>query len=108
VAKSGRVGADAGPAPDAAANDANSYRQRGSAAYRDGELHRAIANFDQAIQLDPTVADVYIDRAIAFYRLQQFDRAFADIAEAKRIGNARRTTPDLQAARKTSPSTAKD
>jgi Flp pilus assembly protein TadD len=79
------------PAPDLSSNDATAYRERGIVAYRGGDLHRAISDFDRAIKLDPNYADAYIDRGIAFYRTGEFDRAFADMAHAKRIQNARRT-----------------
>ena len=85
--------ANSGPAPDLAANDAKSHRERGMIAYRDGDLYRAIADFNLAIQLDPSSADAYIDRGIVFYRMHEFDRAFADIAQAKRIENSNRTKP---------------
>jgi hypothetical protein len=80
----------AGPPLAPPPNDAKSYRERGMFAYRDGDLNRAIADFDRAIQRDPDFADAYIDRGIAFYRLHEFDRAFADINRAKRIENANR------------------
>jgi tetratricopeptide (TPR) repeat protein len=86
----GQVIANAGPAPDLSAHDAKSYRERGIFAYRDGDLHRAIADFDRAIQHDPGFADAYIDRGIVFYRMHEFGRAFADIAQAKRIENSNR------------------
>jgi tetratricopeptide (TPR) repeat protein len=85
--------ASVGPAPELAGNDAKSYHERGMAAYRDGDLRRAIANFDQAIQLDPGLAEAYIDRGIVLYRKRQFGRAFADIAQAKRIVYSNRTRP---------------
>ena len=103
--------ANAGPAPDLSAHDAKSYRERGIFAYRDGDLHRAIADFDRAIQHDPGFADAYIDRGIVFYRMHEFDRAFADIAQAKRIENsnrARTAKTALPAPHKTSPSSAKN
>jgi hypothetical protein len=103
--------ANAGPAPDLPAHDAKSYRERGIFAYRDGDLHRAIADFDRAIQHDPGFADAYIDRGIVFYRMHEFDRAFADIAQAKRIENsnrARTSKTALPAPHKASPSTAKN
>jgi curved DNA-binding protein CbpA len=71
--------------PDPAPNDARSFRARGISAYRNGDLNRAIADLDQAIQLDPNFSASYIDRSIVLYRLRQFDRAFADIARAKRL-----------------------
>jgi tetratricopeptide (TPR) repeat protein len=106
-----RAIANADPAPDLAAHDAKSYRERGIFAYRDGDLHRAIADFDRAIQHDPGFADAYIDRGIVFYRMHEFGRAFADIAQAKRIENSNRariakTAPP--APHKASPSSAKN
>ena len=60
-------------------------------------------DFDLAIQPDPSFADAYIDRGIVFYRMHEFDRAFADIAQAKRIGNSNRTKTSLPAPHKASP-----
>ena len=86
------------PAPDLSANDATASRERGIVAqYRAGDLHRAISDFDRAIKLDPNYADAYIDRGIAFYRTGEFDRAFADMAHAKRIQNARRAKHQVSA-----------
>ena len=103
--------ANAGPAPDLSAHDAKSYRERGIFAYRDGDLHRAIADFDRAIQHDPGFADAYIDRGIVFYRMHEFGRAFADIAQAKRIENSNRARTAKMAPpapHKASPSSAKN
>jgi hypothetical protein len=74
-----------GAAPSPTPNDAQSFRARGISAYRNGDLNGAIADLDQAIQLDPNFSASYIDRSIVLYRLRQFDRAFADIARAKRL-----------------------
>src|SRR6516164_3980566 len=84
-----------GPPLDLTLTDARAYREHGIAAYRNGDLNGAIADFDQAIQLDPKFAAAYIDRSIVFYRLRKFDRAFADIAHAKRIDKASRAKPHL-------------
>ncbi len=100
--------ANVGPAPpDVAANDAKSHRERGIFAYRDGDLPGALADFDRAIQLDPTFKDAYVDRGIVLYRMQEFDRAFADISRAKRIENLNRTKALLPTPRKISPSSGK-
>jgi curved DNA-binding protein CbpA len=74
-----------GAFPDPAPNDARSFRARGISAYRNGDLNGAMADLDQAIQLDPNFSASYIDRSIVLYRLRRFDRAFADIARAKRL-----------------------
>jgi tetratricopeptide (TPR) repeat protein len=79
-----------GPPLDLTLTDARAYREHGIAAYRNGDLNGAIADFDQAIQLDPKFAPAYIDRGIVFYRLRKFNRAFADIAHAKHIDKASR------------------
>jgi tetratricopeptide (TPR) repeat protein len=100
--------ANAGPAPDFTAHDAKSYRERGIFAYRDGDLYRALADFDLAIQIDPGFAEAYIDRSIVFYRMNRSDRAFADIAQAKRIENSNRTRTSPQASHKVSPASAKN
>lgn len=74
-----------GALPDSAPNYARFFHARGISAYRNGDFNGAIADLDQAIQLDPKLSVSYIDRGIVFYRLRKFDRAFADIARAKRI-----------------------
>jgi len=84
-----------GPPLDLTLTDARAYREHGIAAYRNGDLNGAIADFDQAIQLDPKFAAAYIDRSIVFYRLRKFNRAFADIAHAKRIDKASRAKSHL-------------
>jgi tetratricopeptide (TPR) repeat protein len=80
--------ANAGPAPDPTAIDARYLRAQGMSAYRNGDLSGAIASLDQAIDLDPKFSAAYIDRGIILYRLRKFDRAFADLARAKRIEKA--------------------
>jgi tetratricopeptide (TPR) repeat protein len=69
--------------------DANYYRARGALAYRSGDLSLALVDYDLAINLDPNFSDAYIDRAIVWHRMGDLKHAFADIAQAKRIDNAR-------------------
>jgi curved DNA-binding protein CbpA len=71
--------------------DARTYRERGIFAYRDGDLPRALADFNRAIEQDPDFAAAYIDRGIVFYRMRKFDRAFADMAQAKRLTKPERS-----------------
>ena len=70
--------------------DAKTYRERGMFAYRGGDLIRALADFNRAIEQDPNFAAAYIDRGIVLYRMRKFDRAFADMAQAKRLTRSER------------------
>jgi tetratricopeptide (TPR) repeat protein len=72
-------------AADTRSTDPKFYRERGMAFYRHGDLDRALADLDTAIQLDPRSASAYIDRSIVLYRKAEPNRAFADIAQAIRI-----------------------
>jgi Flp pilus assembly protein TadD len=65
--------------------DARTQRERGIFAYRGGDLTGALAHFNLAISQDPGFAPAYIDRGIVFYRMRNFERAFADMAQAKRL-----------------------
>lgn len=76
---------DAPAMPDFAIKDAQHYREKGVRAYRSGDLYLALVDFDLAIQLDPGFSEAYIDRAIVFYRMGDQKRAFADMAQARRI-----------------------
>jgi tetratricopeptide (TPR) repeat protein len=62
-----------------------------------------MADFDRAIQLDPKFSAAYIDRGILLYRLQKFERAFADIAQAKRIEKIKNAKAAKDAAKKPKP-----
>jgi tetratricopeptide (TPR) repeat protein len=94
--------ANIGPASDHSVNDAKSYREWGILAYRAGDVSRAIVNFDLAVRLDPSLADASIDRGIVLHPIHKFGRAVADIAQAKRIANAKRIRIALPAPPKTS------
>jgi len=78
-------------------NDAKFYHERGMASYRKGDMLAAIADLDQAIQLDPKFSGALIDRGIVFYRMRKFDRAFADVAKARKIDKANRAVMDAMA-----------
>jgi DnaJ-like protein len=75
------------PAPPSVLSAANAkmLRERGMFAYRGGDLSGALAHFNLAIAQDPGFAAAYIDRGIVFYRMRNYDRAFADMAQAKRL-----------------------
>ena len=80
-----------GPAPDLAAIEARSLRARGMSALRNGDLNGAIADLNQALQLDPGFLPAYIDRGTILYRMRRIGRAFADIAPAKPIEKSDRS-----------------
>ena len=73
------------PSPVPAPADAKTLRERGIYAYRGGDLSAALSHFNLAISQDPGFAAAYIDRGIVFYRMRNFERAFADMAQAKRL-----------------------
>ena len=83
--------AKVGPAPDPAVSEAGFLQARGNFASRSGDANGAIAELDQAIHFDPKFSVAYVDRSTAFYRQQKFNRAFADIAPAKRIQKTNRS-----------------
>lgn len=89
---------DAPMARDFGVSDARYYRERGISAYRSGDLYLALVDFNLAISLDPNFSDAFIDRGVVYYRLGDRERAFADVAEAKRIDDSNRSGTALTAA----------
>jgi len=51
---------------------------RGNAWYRRGDFDRAIADYDEAIQLDPKDAQAYYDRGMAWEKKRRLREALAD------------------------------
>ncbi len=74
--------------------DPKFYRERGIISYRNGDLDRALADFNTAIRLDPKSAGAYIDRSMVLYRKAEFQRAFADMAQASRIQESLEASPE--------------
>jgi len=58
------------------------YNHRGDAYLNKRELDRAIADYDQAIRLNPNFAMAFHNRGIAYYFQKDFDRAIADYDQA--------------------------
>ncbi len=87
------------PATDPDAADAKALRARGMSAYRQGDLHGAIADLDQALQHDPRFLPAYIDRGTILYRMRKIGRAFADLAPSKRTGKLDRPKAPLAVGR---------
>jgi tetratricopeptide (TPR) repeat protein len=56
----------------------SAYNNRGIAWYRRGDFDRAIADHDEAIQLDPKDAQAYYDRGMAWEKKRRLREALAD------------------------------
>ncbi|MGP0089765.1 MAG: tetratricopeptide repeat protein [Xanthobacteraceae bacterium] len=61
------------------------FVERASAHIERGELERAIAEYSEAIRLDPDRATAFFDRAAAYYMKGDLDRAIADYDQAIRL-----------------------
>jgi tetratricopeptide (TPR) repeat protein len=69
---------DGGETP---ANRAGAYISRGIAHYNKGENEPAIADFSEAIKLDPSDAKAYANRGTAYERKRDYDRAIEAIED---------------------------
>jgi len=61
------------------------YRSRGTAYARKGDYNRAIADFDQAIQISPKDISAHIGRGTAYMEKSDIAHAVADFETAVRI-----------------------
>lgn len=62
------------------------HYNRGIAHSHLSQLDKALADFNQALQLDPNLAAAYNNRGMVHYRLSQFDKAVSDLDTAIRLG----------------------
>jgi uncharacterized protein YecT (DUF1311 family) len=66
-------------------NIAIALSNRGNAYQAEGDYDRAVADYDQAIQLDPNDPIAFSNRGNAYKRRGDVDRAIADFSEAIRL-----------------------
>jgi tetratricopeptide (TPR) repeat protein len=64
---------------------AAAYNERGLVWYEKKSLDRAIADFNQALKINPNLVDALINRGNALRRKGDLDHAIADFDEAIRI-----------------------
>jgi tetratricopeptide (TPR) repeat protein len=77
----------------AGCRSANSYLEKGNAAFAQGHFDEASLDFRKAVQKDPTLGDAYYRAALAELKLNKVAEALQDFQEAVRL------MPDNQAAR---------
>jgi tetratricopeptide (TPR) repeat protein len=61
------------------------YNNRGNAYVLKGDYDRALADFSQAIELQPDRVIGYLNRAVVYFAKQDFDRALDDINQAIKL-----------------------
>jgi tetratricopeptide (TPR) repeat protein len=66
-------------------NLAKAFYSRGWAYARKGDYDRAIADYDRALQLNPSLANAYYSLGVAYEHKGDFDRAIGDFDQALRL-----------------------
>ena len=72
-----------GAAPEAA----SCFYNRALAFDALGRPEQALRDYDQALQLDPTLADAALNRGVLHYRARRYDAARADLRRAGELGS---------------------
>jgi len=67
------------PKASSSGGDARSHYKLGNEHYEKGDFDSAIANYDKAIDLDPTYEKAYYNRGLAYACKEDYDRAISDI-----------------------------
>jgi tetratricopeptide (TPR) repeat protein len=60
--------------------------QQGVAAYNKGDYAAAAKSFETAIQKAPTIPDLHVNLALAYFRLKRTDEAVAELEKAASLG----------------------
>jgi len=53
---------------------------------RKGQQDQAIAELTKAIEINPKDAEVYTNRAVAYYNKREYDKAWEDVRKAESLG----------------------
>jgi tetratricopeptide (TPR) repeat protein len=80
------------------AKDAMAYHNRGIAYQFKGDLDRAIADYNKAIELRPNYARAYESRGSAYASKGVFTNAVADVTKATELAARKKTPPGAKAA----------
>ena len=65
---------------------ANAYYNRGVAYGQKGDVDEAIQDFNKAIEVNPQDTDAYYNRGQVWLRLREWEKAKADLSDAKDMG----------------------
>ncbi len=68
-----------------ASDRADAHFQAGVELESQGQVEEAIAQYDEALQINPANADYYFRRGGSYGRLGQYDKALEDLSEAIRL-----------------------
>ena len=68
------------PAPEP--TDANGFHDRGNRHSRNGSYGLAIADYNKAIELDPSFAEAHYNRGFSFYEIGRNEESIADFTRA--------------------------
>ena len=52
-----------------------------------GNTAKEIESYKKAIELDPDYADAYNNRAVAYYYMKEYDKAWDDVYKTQSLGN---------------------
>jgi len=63
-------------------DDPSSYKEKGNKNYMSGDYKQAIENYTKAIELDPSQAVFYSNRAAAYIEIDELEKAIEDADKA--------------------------
>jgi tetratricopeptide (TPR) repeat protein len=67
-------------------NDPQLYTYRGRAKWAKGANTQALADYDQALKIDPKFGWAYNNRALVYYNMEDFQKALEELRQAQAAG----------------------